>query len=65
MEGVYCYMNDILVVSWSEIEYNQTLEEVLKWARAENLKLIKSKKRIGAKQINYLGYTISEEKISI
>ena len=60
---VICYIDDVLVHSPDHEQHLQHLEKVLMRLRKYNLKLNVSKSIFGAKEVTYLGYTLSGEGV--
>ena len=64
MEGVFCYLDDLLVYSKSEQEHVQTLEELFSRLSKAGLTLALSKCVFGVDTVEYLGYSISQSGLS-
>ncbi|KAL1279523.1 hypothetical protein QQF64_026196 [Cirrhinus molitorella] len=64
VEGVCCYMDDILVYGRTHEEHDHRLDEVLKAIHASGLKLKKEKCNFGQKKLGFVGHCFSQEVIS-
>ncbi|KAL1279202.1 hypothetical protein QQF64_025875 [Cirrhinus molitorella] len=64
IEGVCCYMDDILVYGRTQEEHDHRLDEVLKAIHASGLKLKKEKCNFGQKELGFVGHCLSQEGIS-
>ncbi|UYV79978.1 K02A2.6-like [Cordylochernes scorpioides] len=60
MEGVVCFMDDIVVYGSSLEEHNERVRQVLKKFQEEGMTLNPEKCQFGVKTIKFLGRTISE-----
>ena len=58
MEGVFCYLDDILLYHKDKESHLKALEEVLKRLAGAGLSINLSKCEFGVKRLDYLGYTI-------
>ena len=59
-EGVFCYLDDLLIHSKDKQEHLSTLEKVFKRLSDSGLAIALDKCEFGVDNINYLGYNISE-----
>ncbi|KAL1279526.1 hypothetical protein QQF64_026199 [Cirrhinus molitorella] len=64
VEGVCCYMDDILVYGCTHEEHDHRLDEVLKAIHASGLKLKKKCKILVPKELGFVGHCFSKEGIS-
>ena len=64
-EGVIVYINDILINSESEEEHIRLVSKVLEKLKKANLCVAINKSRFHVKEVNYLGYVISEKGICL
>ncbi len=60
MEGVECIVDDLIVFSSTKEEHDERLLKVLQKVREYNIKLNKSKCKIGVTELKYCGHIISE-----
>jgi hypothetical protein len=60
LKGVYVYIDDVIVTSNTHDEHLRSMQEVLARFRKYNLKCRLSK--LGAGEVNYLGYNISQKE---
>jgi hypothetical protein len=65
VKGIITYIDDILVHSHDHEQHLKTLEEVLWRLRKYGLKLNVDKTIIGAKTVQYLGYTLSGQGVTL
>jgi hypothetical protein len=68
MQGILCvltYINDLLVHNQGHEEHLKTVEEVLLRLRKYGLKLNADKSIFGATTVQYLGYTINEDGVTL
>ncbi|XP_016139457.1 uncharacterized protein K02A2.6-like [Sinocyclocheilus grahami] len=63
VEGVCCYMDDILVYGRTREEHDHRLDEVLNTIHASGLKLKKEKCIFGQKELGFVGHRLSKEGI--
>lgn len=63
LDFVFCYIDDILIASHSEMEHKSHLESVFKRLSAFGLNIKASKCIFGAKSLDFLSHTISENGI--
>jgi len=61
VEGCEIIMGDILIWGKDEKQHNNRLEAVLEKAKEDNLKLNKSKSKIGLTEVNYMGHLIGKD----
>ena len=61
MEGIFCYLDDLLIYSKTEDKHKEILEELFKKLEAANLTLALSKCEFGKSSLEYLGYQVSSE----
>ena len=59
------YLDNILVMGWTFTEHLENLREVLQSLREANLCLKLRKCHLAKQQVLYLGYVITEAKISV
>ena len=65
LEGVICYLDDILVVTKGDVqEHNNLVEKVMQRLDAEGWALKFSKCKFSENQLTWLGYVISEDGYS-
>ena len=64
LRGVLTYMNDVLVHTCDHEVQLKLLEHCLLQLRKYNLKLNVAKSAFGASSVNYLGYTLTRERIA-
>ena len=64
-QGVIVYIDDILIYSETEEEHTVLVQKVLEKLRAANLCVAINKSRFHVKKVDYLGYVISDEGISL
>ena len=60
MEGVFCYLDDLLIYSKSHQEHLKILEEVFKKLSNAGLSLSLSKCSFGVPAVDYLGYRVDK-----
>ncbi|XP_043206059.1 uncharacterized protein K02A2.6-like [Amphibalanus amphitrite] len=65
IEGVACYMDDVLVFGASEEEHDKNLKQVLKRMKSEGLTLNQSKCHLRQKRLKYLGHIVSEDGVEV
>jgi hypothetical protein len=65
VKGIIMFIDDILVHSHDHELHLKTLEEVLWRLRKYGLKLNVDKTIIGAKTVQYLGYTLSGQGVTL
>lgn len=65
MEGVALYIDDLIIFGKNRDEHDKRLRLVLSKLRSENIKLNKSKCKIGIHEIKFLGHCINKNGISI
>jgi hypothetical protein len=65
VKGIITYNDDILVHSRDHEQHLKSLEEVLWRLRKYGLKLNLDKTIIGARTVQYLGYTLSEQGVTL
>ncbi|CAK9296000.1 unnamed protein product [Gordionus sp. m RMFG-2023] len=58
LEGVFYYMDDVLITGVTSEQHNQRLEEVFKRIFEKGLKASREKSVLGVKEVVYLGHTI-------
>ena len=63
IDGVYAYMDDILIFSKSKQEHQQKLEEVLKRFSYHGLELSLKKCQFFKSKVEYLGFTFTPDGI--
>lgn len=63
LDNVFCYIDDILIVSTSIEEHVVLLEKVFKRLTEFNVKVNKAKCKLGLSSIEYLGHQISAEGV--
>lgn len=63
IDGAFCYLDDVIIAGKDEIEHDRRLENVLKVFKENNLTLNKDKCKFRLEQIDFLGLTISENKV--
>ena len=61
IEGTEVIMDDILVYGKDKAEHDSRLRKVLDKVQSKNLKLGKSKCKIGLKEVKYIGHIIGQE----
>ncbi len=61
IEGTMCYIDDILVSGKTKEEHDARLRQVLDAARKYNVKLNRSKCKIGLSEIQYLGQILTKD----
>ncbi|XP_050303737.1 uncharacterized protein K02A2.6-like [Anthonomus grandis grandis] len=61
IDGVFVYVDDILVYGKSKDEHNRRLIEVLDRARQYNLKFSKAKLQVDKSEIRFMGYVLSKD----
>jgi hypothetical protein len=64
VEGTFCYLDDIIVAARFQEEHDVRVRKVLKILTANNLTLNELKCKFGMRQIDFLGLTISKDKVS-
>ena len=64
MEGVFCYLDDLLVYSEDEDTHIKVLEELFQRLDKAGLTVSASKCQFGLPELEYLGYHISSDGIS-
>lgn len=65
LEGVCCYMDDILVYAESEKELIKRTTELVKHLTENNLCINFDKSQFGARTLRFLGFQINENNISL
>jgi hypothetical protein len=65
VKGIITYIDDILVHSRDHGQHLKSLEEVLWRLKKYGLKLNMNKTIIGARTVQYLGYTLSEQGVTL
>ena len=63
IEGVICYIDDILITGTSEEEHLERLEEVLKRLKAHGLRVKRNKCQFFLKSVTYLGHQVDANGI--
>jgi hypothetical protein len=63
-ENVFCYLDDIVMVSTSFDHHKRLVEEVLRRLREAKLQPNWKKCQFGRKELTYLGHRVTEEGIS-
>ncbi len=63
LQGVYVYIDDIIICSNTHEEHLQLLQQVLQCFRHYHLKCKVSKMQIGTGEVNYLGHNISRQHV--
>ena len=64
LEGVFVYLDDLLLYTKTEEEHLTLLNEVLSRLDKAGLTLALSKCIFGAKSVDYLGYTVTEDGLT-
>ena len=64
-EGVIVYIDDILIYSETEEEHIRLVSKVLEKLKKANLCVAINKSRFHVKEVDYLGYVISDKVISL
>ena len=64
MQGIICYLDDILIYSHTIEEYLNLIEIVLERLQSVNLRLHSYKCSLFHKSVRFLGHIISEEGIA-
>merc|ERR1712102_250587 len=64
MDGVFTYLDDLLVYTKTEEEHMKVLEELFTRLEKAGLTLALSKCVFGATSVDYLGYTVSEHGLT-
>ena len=59
LEGVYVYIDDVIICSQNQAEHLKRLRSVFERFRKYHLKCKPSKLQLGAAQVNYLGFNLS------
>ncbi|UYV82775.1 K02A2.6-like [Cordylochernes scorpioides] len=65
IEGVVCFMDDIVVYGSSLEEHNERVRQVLKKIQEEGMALNPEKCQFGVKTVKFLGHTLSSEGLFI
>ncbi|UYV63562.1 K02A2.6-like, partial [Cordylochernes scorpioides] len=65
IEGVVCFMDDIVVYGSSLEEHNERVRQVLKKIQEEGMTLNPEKCQFGVKTVQFLGHTLSSEGLFI
>ena len=65
LKFVFVYLDDVLIFSNNKIEHKQHVREVLKRIQVAGLRLNAEKCNFGVKEVDYLGYRITEGKRTI
>ncbi|UYV62145.1 K02A2.6-like [Cordylochernes scorpioides] len=65
IEGVVCFMDDIVVYGSSLEEHNERVRQVLKKIQEEGMTLNPEKCQFGVKTVKFLGHTLSSEGLFI
>ncbi|UYV82739.1 K02A2.6-like, partial [Cordylochernes scorpioides] len=65
IEGVVCFMDDIVVYGSSLEEHNERVRQVLKKIQEERMTLNPEKCQFGVKTVKFLGHTLSSEGLFI
>jgi hypothetical protein len=65
IEGVVCYMDDVVVSGDTEEEHDKRLEQVMKRVREAGLKLNSSKCEFRKETLDFLGHKISQKGIEV
>ena len=60
--GVYVYIDDVVIATENFEEHHKALKMVMERFRKYNLKCRPKKVQIATKEINYLGYNLTQEK---
>ena len=60
IDGVYVYIDDVVIATKDHVTHLQALKEVLKRFLQYNLKCRPKKVQLGTAEINYLGYNITQ-----
>ena len=63
IEGVICYIDDILITGTSKEEPLERLEEVLKQLKAHGLRVKRNKCQFFQKSVTYLGHQVDANGI--
>ena len=63
LQGILCYLNDILITGKDESEHLNNLEAVLQKLQEHKLRIKSSKSKIMQKSVEYLGQVVSVEGI--
>ncbi|KAK7095824.1 hypothetical protein V1264_005189 [Littorina saxatilis] len=63
IEGVVCFMVDVVVSGDSEAEHDERLRQVLERVRQAGLKVNKEKCEFRKTKLDFLGHTISQDGI--
>ena len=63
MEGVFCYLDDLLIYSKTKEGHMKILEELFAKLEAANLTLALSKCEFGRNSLEYLGYKVDSKGI--
>ncbi|KAK7105840.1 hypothetical protein V1264_017168 [Littorina saxatilis] len=63
IDGVVCFMDDVVVSGDSEAEHDERLRQVLERVRQAGLKLNKEKCEFRKTKLDFLGHTISQDGI--
>lgn len=64
IEGVVCYVDDILVYAKTKNDHNSRLLQVLERARRYNLKFSKTKLQLNKQEVSFLGYKLCKNDIT-
>jgi RNase H-like domain found in reverse transcriptase/Reverse transcriptase (RNA-dependent DNA polymerase)/Integrase zinc binding domain len=65
IEGVKCYLDDIIISGKNMEEHNERLKAVLDRARKLNFRFSKDKLQLGVRTIDFLGHKVTTDGISI
>ena len=65
LDGICIYIDDILVFGKTEAQHDERLLVALKRDQESGLKLSLDKSQFKKKSVRYLGYTLTDEGISI
>ena len=60
--GVYVYIDDVVIATENFEEHHKALKMVMERFKKYNLKCRPKKIQIATKEINYLGYNLTQEK---
>ena len=63
LEGIFCYMDDVLVYNKTEKEHQDTLHELFRRLAAAGFSIATAKCQFGLSNLEYLGYTIDSSGI--
>jgi hypothetical protein len=62
---VIIYLDDILIFSKTEEEYKEYIKKILKKLKNENLRIKNEKTEFYAKEVNFLGFIISQKEVKM